>query len=116
MGEIAAVKARVSGPSGFTLVEVLVALGILAVAMGLIGNGFFQVFWFQTSFQDDVVATKDLRHAGSWFAGDALNAKDAVDDTGNPLVCASPATSVTLRWDGADGTAIPRPTGYQGTP
>ena len=89
---------------GFTLIEALVAVAILSLAMGVIGSGFSQVFSFQTSFKDDAVATKDLRHAGSWFAGDALNAKIVLDNNGSPLACGSAATSVTLTWSGSDGT------------
>ena len=98
MDAIPALQAAVYGTQGFTLVEVLVALGILSLAIGLAGSGLFQVFSFQTSYQDKVVATKDLRHAGSWFSGDALNAQSAIDENGEPLDCLSAADSVTLSW------------------
>ena len=103
MDAIPALQAAVYGTQGFTLVEVLVALGILSLAIALAGSGLFQVFSFQTSYQDKVVATKDLRHAGSWFSGDALNAQAAVDGNGEPLDCLSPSDSVTLSWTGNDG-------------
>ena len=83
--------------------EVLVALGILSVAIALAGSGLFQVFSFQTSYQDRAIATKDLRHAGSWFSGDALNAQAAVDGNGEPLDCLSASDSVTLSWTDNDG-------------
>ena len=54
------------------------AVGILTLAMGLVGRGVFQVLSIQRFWRDDVVATRELRHAGSWFAGDALNA-EAID-------------------------------------
>ncbi len=103
MDAIPALQASVYGTQGFTLVEVLVALGILSLAIALAGSGLFQVFSFQTSYQDRVVATKDLRHAGSWFSGDALNAQAAVDGNGEPLDCLSASDSVTLSWTGNDG-------------
>ncbi len=103
MDAIPALQAAVYGTQGFTLVEVLVALGILSLAIALAGSGLFQVFSFQTSYQDKVVATKDLRHAGSWFSGDALNAQAAVDGNGEPLDCLSASDSVTLSWTGNDG-------------
>ena len=103
MDPIPALQAAVYGTQGFTLVEVLVALGILSLAIALAGSGLFQVFSFQTSYQDKVVATKDLRHAGSWFSGDALNAQAAVDGNGEPLDCLSASDSVTLSWTGNDG-------------
>ena len=61
--------------SGFTLVEVSVAMAILALGVGLVGTSIFQVFDIQRSWQDDRVATKETRHAASWFARDALKAK-----------------------------------------
>ena len=103
MEAIPALQTAVYGTQGFTLVEVLVALGILSLAIGLAGSGLFQVFSFQTSYQDKVVATKDLRHAGSWFSGDALNAQAAVDGNGEPLDCFSASDSVTLSWTDNDG-------------
>ena len=83
MDAIPALQAAVYGSDGFTLLEVLVALGILSLALALATGGLFQVFSIQTSYQDKVVATKDLRHAGSWFSGDALNAQAAVDGMEN---------------------------------
>ena len=73
-------------------------VGILTLALGTLGSGVFQVLSIQRYWQDDVVATKELRHAGSWFAGDALNAQttDLID--GAPAVDA-----VTLSWADGDG-------------
>jgi prepilin-type N-terminal cleavage/methylation domain-containing protein len=62
------------GSSGFTLVEVSVAVAILSLGVGLIGNSVFQVLSIQRFWQDEKFATKEIRHAGSWFAGDALKA------------------------------------------
>ena len=63
---------------GFALLEVAVGLSILSLGVGLIGTSVFQVLSIQRYWQDDRVATKDLRHTGSWFAGDALNAETVV--------------------------------------
>ena len=60
---------------GFTLLEMSVALPILVLAVGLVGAQVFQVLAIQQTWQGDALATKDLRHAESWFAGDALNAQ-----------------------------------------
>ena len=103
MDAIPACQTADHGTQGFTLVEVLVAMGIMSLAIGLAGSGLFQVFSFQTSYQDKVVATKDLRHAGSWFSGDALNAQAAVDGNGEPLDCLSASDSITLSWTDNDG-------------
>ena len=77
---------------GFALLEVAVGLSILSMGVGLIGTSVFQVLSIQRHWQDDRVATKDLRHSGSWFAGDALNAETVVFG-GTP-----DEPTVTLSW------------------
>ena len=55
-----------------------------------------------------MVATKSLRHVGSWFSGDALNAEDVMDSGGALRLTCNPVTperEVTLKWTGTDGTA-----------
>ena len=91
--------------TGFTLVESVVVTGIITVALSMVGGGIFQVLSIQRTWRDDVVATKELRHAGSWFAGDALNATatDLVPDD-------PPVGSVTLQW--TDGAGVPRTVTY----
>ena len=88
---------------GFTLVEVLVTVGILTLTLGMVGGGLFQSLSIERSWRDDVLATRELRRAGSWFAGDALNAEatDLIDGGG-------PVTSTALTWTdeaGANHTA-----------
>ena len=78
--------------SGFALLEIAVGLSILSLGVGLIGTSVFQVLSIQRHWQADRVATKDLRHTGSWFAGDALNAETVVIG-GTPE-----APTVTLSW------------------
>ncbi len=78
---------------GFTLVELLVSLSILGISMGLIGAGIFQAFALERTWSDDVVATREVRHATSWFAGDALNAQQT-----NLVDGAAPVSSATLTW------------------
>jgi len=95
-------------PSGFTLIEVVIALGLITTATGMVGSGIFRVTSIQRFWTDDMVATKSLRHIGSWFSGDALNAEDVIDSGGvlrltcNPV---APESQVTLRWTSTDGTA-----------
>lgn len=92
MGWRKLLKYDASGEAGVTLLETMVALGILSLGLTLIGNGVFQVLSIQRYWQDQHVATKDLRHVGSWFAGDALNAQSV-------LIGGSPSgTNVTLSW------------------
>ena len=81
-------------------------------AVGLIGAGIFQVINVRRFWADDARATFNLRHAGSWFAGDALNAEDALDAPGGSRLAqdcadppASPVGSVTLVWTDAQGVS-----------
>ena len=83
---------------GFTLIEVLVSVGILGITMSLVGGALFQAFAFQRHRFDDVIATKELRHANSWFAGDALNAEETDLVGGAP-----PVDSTTLTWTDGQG-------------
>ncbi len=78
--------------SGFALLEAAVGLSILSLGVVLIGTSVFQVLSIQRNWLDDRVATKDLRHTGSWFAGDALNAETVVI-AGTPE-----APTVTISW------------------
>ena len=91
--------------AGFTLIELVVALGVLAMVVGTAGSGIFQVLSFEQYWQDDVNATVDLRRAGSRFAGDALNAEDAKDSLGLRVACppGAPASLVVLSWTDTAG-------------
>ena len=86
--------------SGFSLVEVLVGLGLLSVVLVMFGDSVFQVLSIQRFWRDDAVATKELRHAESWFAGDALNA-ESVD-----FASCGASPCVTLNW--TDNGGAPR--------
>ena len=91
---------------GFTLIELLVSIGILTSVVGIFGAGMFQVLSIQRFWTDDVNAVREVRHAGNWFAGDALNATNVLDAGGvNRLTCVpSPSVrKVTLIWTDASG-------------
>lgn len=91
---------RAGACGGFTLVEVLAATGILGVTLGLVGTGIFQAVGFERIWRDDVVATRDWRHAMSFFAQDAMNAEATdLEDGGDPV------TSVTLSSTDVQGAA-----------
>ena len=105
------IQRALADSSGFTLIEVLIAVSLTSIAVGLVGTGIFQVTDFRRFWADDVLATRDLRHADSWFSGDALNAEDALDGPGGSRLvsdCDDPPTSttstVTLTWTDTSGT------------
>lgn len=91
--------------SGAALVELLVTIVIMVSITSLLTTSFSQVSSIRKPWRDELAATKDLRHAGSWLAGDAFNAQttDLVD--GNPSV-----SSVTLNW--TDGGGLPHVSQY----
>ena len=91
---------------GFTLVELLVSISILTVVTGIFGAGMFQVLSIQRFWTDDVKAVREVRHAGSWFAGDALNATDVLDAGGVDRLTCAPNPSeqrITLTWTDNSG-------------
>lgn len=92
---------------GFTLIELLISISILTVVTGIFGAGMFQVLSIQRFWTDDIRATREIRHAGSWIAGDALNATDVFDAGGSArLTCtpSPPVEQVTLTWTEFGGT------------
>ena len=96
-----------SSSRGFTLIELLISVSILTVITGIFGAGMFQVLSIQRFWTDDVKATREIRHAGSWFAGDALNATDVMDAGGVDRLSCTPDPSVaqiTLTW--VDAAAV----------
>ena len=91
---------------GFTLIELMVSVTILTVVVGIFGAGMFQVLSIQRFWTDDVKAVREVRHAGSWFAGDALNASEVWDAGGAARLTCSPNPSVqqiTLSWTDTSG-------------
>ncbi len=89
----ATIRRLVRRSAGVTLVELLVALGIMTATSGLVASGIFEVLSVQRYWRDDSVATRGLRHAGSMFAGDALNAEEV-----NLVDGAVDAPGVVLSW------------------
>ena len=99
LGKAKALKTILAGAGGFTLIELLVSLGLLTLATGMIGTALFQTHSIQRFWRDSVVATMELRNAGSTFAGDALRAEEVLLEAGGPaLPCdaGNPKDSVTL--------------------
>ena len=81
-----------SDRSGMTLIEVVVAVTILITVATIVVPATFQIVSSQRTWRDDVVAIKELRHAQSWFA------RDAVNTTVTSLADLTTSTSVTLEW------------------
>lgn len=86
-------KRLVQKQQGVTLVEMIVVVGILTLGIGLVGTTVFQTLGIFRFWRADVVATREVRHAGSLFAGDALNTEVISLIDGEP-----PTDDVTLEW------------------
>ena len=77
----------------------------------MIGAGLFQVHSVQLFWRDGVVATNELRRAGSGIAGDALKAQNVlVSPPPSELVLpcnpGSPSSTVTLIRSDSDGANV----------
>ena len=83
----------------------------MGLGLGLVGSGIFQSLVIERKWVDDVMATRDIRHADSWLAGDAMNAMEVCDpSTGEALMPGGAAVdSVSLVWfqDFADLSVLP---------
>ncbi len=91
---------------GFTLIEVMVSVSIVSIVAAMFAGGLFQVLSVQRFWTDDIQATRTVRHAGSWFAGDALNATDVLDAGGVVRLTCTPIPAVqqiTLTWTDVSG-------------
>ena len=91
---------------GTTLVELVIAVGILVLAVGTVGRTVFSVLSIDRTWRDDVVATRVTRQAMTWLSRDAINASSTSLADGAPA-----ATTLTLTW--ADTTAAPHSASYQ---
>ena len=92
---------------GFTLIELLISVTILTVVTGIFGAAMFQVLSIQRFWIDDLKAVREVRHAGSWFSGDALNATNILDAGGSDRLTCTPSPSVhqiSLTWTDKSGT------------
>lgn len=84
--------------AGSTLFEVIVGIGILTAMGGVISGGLYQVLDSNRTWSDDVLATKDMRNAQSWFVSDAMNAMTLSLADGAPAT-----TTVALGWADSEG-------------
>ncbi len=85
--------------------EMLVVVGLLGVVLSLGGRSIYQALSVRRTWQDESLAVRELRSAGSWFAGDAMNASGTTLTDG-----AAPADLVTLTW--IDGLGVNHSAGY----
>ncbi len=93
---------------GFTLVEMLVSVGILSIVMATVGTGRFQSLKTQSGVVDDGTAINELRKGLSWFASDVKMAQTSTLINLNPAV-----NSVTFTWtDQFQNGSVPHTSTY----
>ena len=93
---------------GFTLLEVLVGIGIMTLITSTLGTALFHTIRSQQGVLEDSLAVNEARKAFSWFAEDVKMAQtgDLVD--GGPAV-----SSVILNWtDEYQEASIPHTSSY----
>ncbi|MEN8615261.1 prepilin-type N-terminal cleavage/methylation domain-containing protein [Dehalogenimonas sp. THU2] len=80
------------GQTGFTFVEVLVAMAILVLITGALSTGIYQIFSVNRITQDETIAIRQVQNLGQWLNQDVLQSqfRDVSVGTGFPL---------TLQWD-----------------
>lgn len=93
---------------GFTLVEMLVSIGILSIVMGTVGTALFQSLKTQSGVIDDGTAINELRKGLSWFASDVKMAQTST------LIDLDPAVdTVTFTWtDQFQDASVPHTSTY----
>ena len=95
---VVSLKKVLTGRGGFTLIEVVVGVTLLSSVSVMVMIASFQVVNSQRSWRDDVTATKELRHMGSWFARDSINTMTTTLADG-----LSDNASTTIHWTDVDG-------------
>ena len=78
---------------GVTLMETVIAIGILALALTMVGLPLSAALREGDEWRDDLSATTTLRQASGWVARDAFNAEVLSVGDGSP-----PADSLTIDW------------------
>ncbi len=88
---------------GFTLVEVLIALGIAAMITGVIGTAIFQILDRSARGGETVRALNDIQNAGQWLYLDGERAETTLLVENDP-----PVNSLELSWvaDGQSHTVL----------
>lgn len=88
---------------GFTLVELLVSIGILSVILGTVGTAIFTALASESRIVDDGIAVNELRKGLGWFAEDVKQAQSVkLDGEGSCSVADLEFPEVALTWDDFD--------------
>ncbi len=69
---------------GFTLIEVLVVVGILGAIMGVMAMTVVTIMIISPKSNDWVIALRQVQNAGYWISRDAQRAQNIDDDVTAP--------------------------------
>lgn len=94
-----------SDERGVTLMETLIAIGILTMALAMVGGPLFGALAHDGDWREDVSATAAWRRAGALVARDGANAETTSLADG-----AGPVAAATLSW--TDSAALPHTASY----
>ena len=94
-----------SGERGITLLETLIAIGIMTMALTMVGGPLFGALATDDEWREDVSATAAWRRAGASVAKDGANAETTSLADG-----AEPVAAATLSW--TDSSAVPHAATY----
>lgn len=94
-----------SNERGVTLLETLIAVGIITMALATVGGPLFGALAHDGEWREDVSATAAWRRAGSLVARDGANAETTSIADG-----AGPVAAATLSW--TDSAAAPHTASY----
>jgi len=72
------------GEKGFTLIELIVAITIMALASGAAGTAIFQILRNTARNNDHITAVRQVQNAGYWISRDAQMAQNATTDNLTP--------------------------------
>ena len=94
-----------SNERGVTLLETLIAIGIITMALTMVGGPLFGALATDDEWREDVSATAAWRRAGAFVARDGANAETTSLADG-----AAPVDGATLSW--TDPAAAPHTAEY----
>ena len=88
--------------SGFTLVELLVALGVMSLILPTVITSIYQIARGTTQINNELIIQQDIELASSWFTRDLAlaSSSDDVEDGAPPI------DHMLIRWIDQTGWAV----------
>ena len=100
-----AFRSLLRSQSGVTLAEMIVVIGIMTLALTMVGSPLFASLRRDEQWRADITATTTLQRVGNWVAKDTINAESVSVADGAPA-----ADNLTASWNDLGGA--PHSAGY----